>query len=487
MPLYLLSNGNFFMRFLIYISLFVFSILSAFAELPVKVDLAVFKLNDSLNLCEIYYSFPDDCLSYKIDADKKKGMIGFAIGVIEKGKMIDSVQWLQEINIPDKDKDYVSVLVGIKAIPVPIGNLELKFVALDMNDRSKSLITKIPFNSHRFGDEKLSVSDLQIAAIIENGEKPSQKWNESFKKNGLYVVPNPGCDIIGNEPKLYVYFEIYNAKKFAPEGLNITYVVEDAGHSEVFTLPRQRNSFSDAFVEYIAIPVEALATGVYYLIAEVRAVDDPEIVIKKTKKIYVTNFELPPKPLTEFYENKEFEQSEFSTLSEEQVKTHFDQIKFILSDYELEVWDKCETNDARQRFLYTFWTSRNTDTTKPYNEALEEFRARVDYANKHFKYGLMKEGWRTPRGRIYLQYGEPTRIERFVQKGDQPAYEKWFYDELQGGVHFVFIDFRNNGYYQLVHSTAENEMYNDNWYEQYIERQDPGPNFEYQKSNSFIR
>ncbi len=475
------------MKILIYISLFLISVAVAFAELPVKMDLAVFRMNDSLNICEIYYSFPDDCLSYKIDDEKKKGLIGFAIGVIENGKMIDSVQWIQEINIPDKDKDYVSVLVGIKTMLVPIGDLELKFVALDMNDRSKSMLRTVPFHSPEFDENSLSISDLQIAAIIEPEKKATQKWNKSFKKNGLYVVPNPGRDIVGKEPKLYVYFEIYNAKKDAPDGLNLTYIVRNAGQREVFTLPRKKKSFSDAFVEYIGIPVEALPTGVYYLTVEVSPSDASELVISKTKKIYVTNFEMPPKPVTEFYENKDFEQSEFATLSEEQVKTNFDQIKLILTDYETEVWEKCETNDAKKRFLFTFWASRNTDTTKPYNEALEEFRARVDYANKHFKYGLMKEGWRTPRGRVYLRYGEPTRIERFVQKGDQPAYEKWYYDEMQGGVHFVFIDFRNNGYYQLVHSTAEGEMYNDNWYEQYIERQDPGPNFEYQKSNNIIR
>lgn len=462
---------------------FVILTYSAFGGLPVKVDYSVFKMNDSLNIVEVYYSFPDNCLRYNIDGDLKKGLIGFAIGIIKSDVIIDSVQWIQEINIPVKDKDYVSDLVGIKTLTIPKGDLQLKFIALDMLDKAARMKRTFDLVSPDFPVNKLSVSDLQIASIIEPEDKATQKWNKSFKKNRLYLVPNPGRDILGTEPKIYSYFEIYNAKTNEPDGLNITYTVENAGHREVFSLPRQKKSYSDAMVEYIAIPVDALPTGVYYFIVDIQPADGKGETLNVSKKIYVSNYEIPPKAIDEFYENMAFEQSEFATLSEKNVETLYDQIKFLATDFENEVWDECQTLGAKQRFLFTYWSARNTDTTKPYNVALEEFRKKIDYTNKHFKYGLMKEGWRTDRGRVYIKYGPATRIERFVQEGNRPAYEKWFYDEIQGGVEFVFIDFRSNGYYRLVHSSAEGEMYNYNWYEQYIEKQDPDANFEYQKSN----
>jgi GWxTD domain-containing protein len=471
------------MKILKNILLFVILIIPAFAELPVKVDYAVFNMFDSLNIIEVYYSFPDNCLKYNIESDLKKGVIGFAIGVVKDGTIIDSVQWMQEINIPANGRDYVSDLVGIKTMTLPKGDLQLKFIAMDMLNKSARMKRIFDFVSPDFSDDKISASDLQIASIIEPEKKATQKWNKSFKKNGLYVVPNPGKDVLGVNPKIYSYFEIYNAKIFEPDGLTITYTVENAGHREVFFLPRQKKSYADAMVEYIAIPVDALPTGVYYFKIKIKPADGQDDILQFSKKIFVSNYEIPPQAIDEFYENMAFEQSEFATLSEKQVETLYDQIKFLATDYENEVWDECQTLGARQRFLFTYWTTRNTDTTQPYNVALEEFRRKIDYANKHFKYGLMKEGWRTDRGRVYIKYGPATRIERFVQEGDKPAYEKWFYDEIQGGVEFVFIDFRSNGYYRLVHSSAEGEMYNYNWYEQYIEKQDPDPNFEYQKSN----
>ncbi len=452
---------------------------SAFAELPVKVDFAVFRYNDSLNILEIYYSFPASSLKYN---DSGEGVIGFAVGIIQSESIIDSTQWIRNIKSPS-NKDNIPDMVGIKTMLVPKGKLKFMFVALDMNNKYEKYKRTFSFTSPDYPIDKFSTSDLQIAAEIESTSNTRQKWSKAFKKSGLFVVPNPGNDVLGSNPKIHSYLEIYNAKKIAPAGLHILYTVYDAAHKEVFALPREKKSFSDAMVEYISIPVDALPTGVYYFTVLIKDAKDEVELSKNTRKIYVSNYNIPPKSVDEFYENMSFEQSEFATLSEERVKIFYDQIKFLASDYEKEVWDKCETLGAKQRFLYTFWSARNTDTTKTYNQLLEDFRDRIAYTNKHFKYGLMKEGWRTDRGRVYIKYGKPTRIDHFVQEGDRPPYIKWYYDEIQGGVHFVFIDFRSNGFYQLVHSNAEGEMYNYNWYEQYIERQDPDPNFKYHKSN----
>jgi len=472
------------MKKLFLILTLLFASYTANAQVTVKVDLSVFRYNDSLNILEVYYAFPDNCIKLLHDGDLKRGSIGFAIGVISDGEIVDSVQWIQEINIPAENKDYVSDLVGLKTILVPFGEYTLKFIALDMFDRNSRDIREIDFKSERYSKEVISASDLQIAAAIDPESKPTQKWNPSFLKNSLYVIPNPGRDVLGSSPEINSYIEIYNAKTLSADGLNVTYIVENAGNREVFRINREKKAYSDAMVEYISIPVGALPTGVYYFTIKVEPVSGTETsAVVKKKKIYVSNYEIPPTAIDEFYENLPFERSEFATMTEEQVETSFEQIQYITSDYEKDVWDKCQTIGAKQRFLYTFWQSRNTDTTKPYNQALEEYRVRIQYANKHFRFGLNKEGWRTERGRVYLQYGPPSEIESHVRVGEEPAYDKWMYHDYQGGIEFVFVDFLSNGRYQLVHSNAMGEAQNPNWYEQYIQKQDPDPNFQYQKRN----
>lgn len=480
-----MHNGNFFMvmstiRHII-ILFFVFSV-AVSANLTVRTDVCVFQYNDTLNLLELYYSFPSNSLQFETNDELKTARVGFGVAIIEDGMVVDSAEWVQEISYKLTDNIEASDLIGIRILPVRRGNFELKFIVVDMLNRDNRFIRSIEIKSPEYHTSKLTVSDLQIAAIIEQEATATSKWSESFKKNSLYVVPNPGTDVIGSSPVLYSYLEIYNAQRTSPDGLKVVYTVLDAARREVFSVPRAKRSFSDAMVEHIALPVDALSSGVYYLRVTVQSSSNPyEDSVSVTKKIYVTNYEIPPQQIEEYYESLSFEQSEFATMNEEKVAVFYEQIKPISTEYERGVWDKCETLGARQRFLYTFWEDRNTDTTKSFNPALEEFRDKINYANRNFKYGLNEDGWRTDRGKIYVKYGKPTQVLRYTAKGEQPAYEVWNYDEMQGGIEFVFIDFRNNGMFRFVHSTALGEMSNPNWFEQYIEKQDPDPNFRYFK------
>jgi GWxTD domain-containing protein len=169
-----------------------------------------------------------------------------------------------------------------------------------------------------------------------------------------------------------------------------------------------------------------------------------------------------------FTENLDFELSEFSTMSESKIEEEFQQVSYIASEYETELFNNCATHEAKQRFLFGFWKRRNPDTTKAVNEARENYRKQIAVSNKKFAYAKMKDGWRTDRGRILLKYGEPTTIEYHVQEGEKKAYEIWYYDSLMGGVQFIFADWKRNGFYILVHSNMPNETRNDNWYKDYI-------------------
>jgi hypothetical protein len=91
-----------------------------------------------------------------------------------------------------------------------------------------------------------------------------------------------------------------------------------------------------------------------------------------------------------------------------------------------------------------------------------EYLKRVEYSNQHFK-ALGKKGWRTDRGRVFLKYGEPSEIERFPNQIDTKPYEIWYYNEIEGGVIFIFADLTNFSDYQLIHSTSRGELRDDNW------------------------
>lgn len=86
---------------------------------------------------------------------------------------------------------------------------------------------------------------------------------------------------------------------------------------------------------------------------------------------------------------------------------------------------------------------------------------RIELANE--KFGGMRSGWKTDRGRVYLLYGEPDDIERMPSTNVTQAYQIWHYEKIQGGVEFIFADLRGFNRYDLLHSTARGERRNNNW------------------------
>ena len=67
------------------------------------------------------------------------------------------------------------------------------------------------------------------------------------------------------------------------------------------------------------------------------------------------------------------------------------------------------------------------------------------YADDHFS--VLGPGWRSDRGRIYIQYGPPDQVESRPMNLDSAAYEIWTY--IREGRRFVFVDYGGFGRYEL--------------------------------------
>lgn len=90
------------------------------------------------------------------------------------------------------------------------------------------------------------------------------------------------------------------------------------------------------------------------------------------------------------------------------------------------------------------------------------YLARVAHANATYS-NLGREGYRTDRGRVFIQYGAPDDYERHPNESDMKPYEIWSYNDIQGGVIFAFVQRNQGGDYELVHSNHRNELHDENW------------------------
>ncbi|MEW5795706.1 MAG: GWxTD domain-containing protein [Candidatus Zixiibacteriota bacterium] len=122
------------------------------------------------------------------------------------------------------------------------------------------------------------------------------------------------------------------------------------------------------------------------------------------------------------------------------------------------------TDDGKREFAKRFWEERDPDPTTPLPENRLEMYERYVYCNNFFSVEEGKtDGWYTQRGRIYMTYGPPDKLDDYSHPTSGHPVQFWWYYELKEGKVFVFQDEDGFGNFNLVHSTMEGEMFDKRW------------------------
>jgi GWxTD domain-containing protein len=123
----------------------------------------------------------------------------------------------------------------------------------------------------------------------------------------------------------------------------------------------------------------------------------------------------------------------------------FQTMQYIVPEEELDSLRAGSDADAQARFE-EFWAARDRTPGDAYNEVMNEYYTRVDYAAESFSTLGSPDGALTDRGRIYVLFGPPTRSER---KLDPAGFlEIWTYEHLSR--QYVFLDAAKTGRYVLT-------------------------------------
>lgn len=131
-----------------------------------------------------------------------------------------------------------------------------------------------------------------------------------------------------------------------------------------------------------------------------------------------------------------------------------EEVVYIITPLEKEVFQKLNNNRERDVFIEAFWKHRDPTPGSLENEFKTEHYRRINYANHYFGRNAPKPGWQTDRGRIYIILGEP--LERVTYAGKQNVYpsEVWWYQPdsktgLPTGFYLVFFQERGSGDFRL--------------------------------------
>ncbi len=131
-----------------------------------------------------------------------------------------------------------------------------------------------------------------------------------------------------------------------------------------------------------------------------------------------------------------------------------EEVVYIITALEKEVFLQLESDRERDQFIEAFWKHRDPTPGSPENEFRTEHYRRINHANHFYGRTSPMAGWRTDRGEIYIILGEPNDITRFEGKTQIYNTEVWFYQGmtkygLPPGFNIVFFQEGGTGEYKL--------------------------------------
>jgi len=95
--------------------------------------------------------------------------------------------------------------------------------------------------------------------------------------------------------------------------------------------------------------------------------------------------------------------------------------QFLMTKEEAARWKSIKTDEEAKAFVDLFWARRDPTVGTPRNEFKEEFDARVDYADKNLATNKKIRGSVTDRGKVFVLYGQPKKMERAAARQQQPG------------------------------------------------------------------
>jgi GWxTD domain-containing protein len=287
----------------------------------------------------------------------------------------------------------------------------------------------------------LSKSGLTLSHAILVEAKPADT-SGGVKE---FIPVNHGSSLIIGEDVGYL-FQVFTPDTGA--GLRLTWKVEEKGEASIDS---QQQLGGDSCLQWTGVPelVERSGVPLYAIKSSSRhsravfvsfpsrrleeglysfSVKMQQDTLKQTKA-YIFSVIWPGKP---------------RSLSIPNIAVNA--LRHIATEEQIDQMSSFSRSTAIKAFR-EFWKKKNPDTTSAYNPVMAEYYRRVDEAIRRFSSDNEPTGYRTDRGRIYILFGPPTKMDRLL-KPNMPPTEVWTYEKLKR--RFIFTDPEKTGNYSLV-------------------------------------
>lgn len=312
------------------------------------------------------------------------------------------------------------------------------------------------------------LSSLQLATEVTRSADSA----DPYFKNGLRLVPNPDAFYGEGRSVVSAYAEIYRPPGDGRYTL-LTYLTEGGGTVALpGTETRQDRAVRPVDPVVLQQDVSTLPTGLYHLRAVVLNAGN-EAVAESASRFFVINPDVERPDVAA--PGMTAEEATYAAMGEEELVANLEHARVIATSRErgdiASLLRDGATDEARRAFLVRFWAQRDTDPSPAVNPARRAFYERL--AQVEARYGRSSQaGFQTDQGRVFLQYGPPSQVDRRNNEERMLPHEIWEYEHIEGEGQavFIFADRFSAGRMELVHSTVTGEVTLPNWQQTIIIR-----------------
>jgi len=371
----------------------------------------------------------------------------------------------------------------VQNLQLPNGEYLLQFSVHDVNSSAKPIHYADIVLLH-FPQDDVSISDISLYRNISREPK-----GDIFDKYGFSLDPL----LFGYVPEtmynLSFSCEIYNADKFTEnERLTIKSYIT---YFENNMMPYPEACFTTQVkvkplvVSFGEIGIYKLPSGNYNLVVDVFGKDS---LLLATNSYFFQRSNPAIKLSLEDYYAINVSNTFVDRITD--ISQMLEYVRFlypISTSLEREFYStrmNLLPMESLQKFFYSFWLKR--DPINP-EKAWGDYLEKIKYADRAFGCKLV-QGYRTDRGRVYLQYGPPNSIFESPFDSHSYPYEIWhyYYCVDQSNVKFIFwnTDLVSNDY-ELLHSDKRGEMQDPFWQIKVTQRKAPNFDFDVRTPESY--
>ncbi len=390
------------------------------------VDYAGFGLpTDTLSRLEIYYQVFNFGLQFKQAESEFSADFVFSVRVRDsEGEQVKSLEQERNVRVANYEAtqsrfDYRTSQINFD---LPTGKYTIETTLRDVG--SGQIINRdFSITLGGFKQGQPVTSDIMFVQAAQ------ARTTESgvFDKGNMTVVPSV-TRLYGGEDstRLLYYFEIYRGSDSA-EQVNIETILRSQSRGMIYRDTLWVDLDEAVTRQLRNISLAEYSPGDYTL----------EVLLRGRRN----------KRLDQKDETFTIQWSQEALLKHD-FNTAVEQLSYIAASNEYEDMKKLQTMEERIRAFNAFWDARDPTIGTRENESKREFYRRVTFANRQFRH-MRRDGWRTDRGRIYIQFGEPDQIDDHPISPEYPPYQIWHYYREGRYRRFTFVDQNEDGDFRL--------------------------------------